>query len=180
MKKATLFIFSIVIVTAISACSNSTGDNGNEESVSQRGTLTVSGTEYELTNLYIDHEGYDSFSNNYDIDILIFSEEVSFDGNDNNGITDGSGVQLDMSFPSDEVISETYAFSTSEDDNTFSDFSDSFTSPGDYREYFAGGSLEITIDGGIYTIEGDMTDNNGDEVTFNYTGPVTEEFPADS
>lgn len=182
MYRSTLFIFCTVVVATFFACSSSTesDSDNNKGPVSQVGTLSVNGTEYELTKLYIDHEGYDSFSDNYDIDLLLFSEEVSFDGNTNKGTTDGSGVQLDMSFSADEVTSGTFKFSKNSDDNSFSDFSDAFTSPGDYREYFSGGDLEITIDGSTYSIEGNMVDDNGDKVTFSYSGSVTEEFQADS
>ena len=105
---------------------------------------------------------------------------MSYDGNSPSGTTDGSGVVLDMAFPEDTVTSGSYSYSTSTDDNTFSDFSDAFTSPGDYREYFAGGTVDITVDGENYTIEGTVTDDNGDTVTFSYDGPATEEFAAES
>lgn len=163
------------------ACDNPTSDaGGGSGSGSGGGTLTVGDTSHELTKLYVDHEGYNDFDLNYSIDLLIYSEAVSYDGNAPSGTTDGSGVVLDMAFPEDTVTSGSYPFSTSTDDNSFSDFSDAFTSPGEYREYFAGGSVDITVDGGNYTIEGSVTDDNGDTVTFSYSGPVTQEFSAES
>ncbi|MBD3669143.1 MAG: hypothetical protein HUJ29_00075 [Gammaproteobacteria bacterium] len=124
----------------------------------------------------MDHEGYTTWSNNYKIDLHIYSEAVSYDGNTTSDSDKGSGVVLDMHHPSDSVTTGSYPYSTSDSDNTFSDFSDAFTSPGSYREYFASGTVDITVDGENYTIEGNVTDDNGDTVSFSYSGPITEEF----
>lgn len=175
LRLAIVFTFFVATLTA---CDNPTS-GASSSGGSGGGTLTVQGTEHELTKLYIDHEGYDSFGGSYDIDLLIYSQEVSYDGSSNNGSTDGSGVALDMTFAADQITSGSYPYDAFEGANTFSDFSDAFTSPGSYREYFSAGTVEITVDGTNYTIEGDVTDDIGNRVTFSYNGPVTEEFPAD-
>ena len=177
-------MFSIVLLlSTLVACNNpasgSSGGSG-DSGAGGTGTLTVAGTSHELTKLYVDHEGYNDFDQNYDIDLLIYSEEVSHDGNSSSGTTEGSGVMLDMAFSTDKVTTGSYAFSAFDEDNSFSDFSDAFTSPGEYREYFSAGTVDLTVEGDNYTIQGSVTDDNGETVTFSYEGPATQEFQTDS
>src|SRR6056297_4094989 len=109
MQKNRILILMAFVIAALVACENPVNSNNVDESGLDSGsgigsgTLTIDGTDYELAKFYIDHEGYSDWNNNYEIDLRLFTEEVSFDGNTNSGTNNGYGVYFDMFYSDNEV-----------------------------------------------------------------------------
>jgi len=179
MRNTSISIFITLVLATVVACSNpAANDNDNEvPNSTEGGTLTVTGAEYELTKLYIDHEGFSSFDNNYRIDVYVFSENMNYTGSARQGSLEGHGIDIRMNVPTDDLASGSFSYDGSDNDNTFT--GQAFVGPNGYQEEFSGGTLEITVEGSIYTIETQSIPvANGDSVSFTYTGGVTEEFEA--
>ena len=185
MQKKGIFIIVAFVIAALAACENPVNSNNVNESgldsgsAIGSGTLTIDGTDYELSKFYIDHVGYSNWNDNYEIDLRIFTEEVSFDGNTNSGTNNGYGVYFDMFYSDNNVTAGSYPYNEDENDNTFSSWSYAF-GPDSYPWEFRSGTIDITVSGDTFSITGSGTVENGDTVQFDYEGPVTEEFSTDS
>lgn len=170
---ALLFSFFLAVLLA---CDNPTGDDGGgsgSNSGSGSGTLTVSGTDHSLTKLYIDHEGTGWAG--YEINLYLLSENMSYTGTAKQGSLEGHGIDLRMELENDTVSAGTFPFDDNDGLNTFN--GQAFVGPESYQEEFTSGTVQITVDDSTYTITGnDIPVQNGDTISFTYSGPVTEEF----
>ncbi len=171
-------VFFVIAAAAILSFScgadeNGNGDgNGNGNGVTESNVLTVDGTDYALGTMFYEDSGTVADGSRITIYLAApgsTAEEVScFHDHD-------YYVMLVMYFPGSDISSGTFVFSTESDSHTFSDWSlvNVGGQLGSYH-YAEGGTVEVTVDGSNYTIQGDLSVDPGPTASFHFEGSAVE------